>query len=60
MRGESVQRLELTDMLILDLENEGPTECKAMIVIMEHRKTNQFTQREPGACIWNMHCAICP
>ena len=35
MRGESVKRLELAYMFILDLENEGPTECKAMIVIME-------------------------
>ena len=60
MRGESVQRLELADMFIWDLENEGPTECKAMKVIMEQGKTNQFAQKELGACIWNMQCAICP
>jgi hypothetical protein len=42
MRGESVRRLELADMFILDLENESPTECKAIIVIMEQGKTNQF------------------
>ena len=47
-------------MFILDLEKEGPTECKAMIVIMEQGKTNQFARKELGACIQNMHCAICP
>jgi Centromere DNA-binding protein complex CBF3 subunit, domain 2 len=31
-----------------------------MIVIMEQEKTNQFAQKEIGACIRNMHCAICP
>jgi Centromere DNA-binding protein complex CBF3 subunit, domain 2 len=60
MKGESVKRLELEDMFILDLENEGPTECKAIIVIMEQWKTNQFAQKELGACIQNMYCAICP
>jgi hypothetical protein len=45
MRGESVRRLELVDMFILDLDNEGPTECKAKIVILVQGKTNQFAQR---------------
>ena len=44
-----MQRLELADMFILDLEKEGPTECKAMIVIMEQGKANQFAQKELGA-----------
>ena len=47
-------------MFNLDLENEGPTVCKATITSMEQRKTNQSAQKKLGACIQNMHCAICP
>ena len=59
MRGVSVQRLKLADIFILDLDNEVPTECQRIIVIMEQGETNQLTQKELGACIWNMHSAIC-
>ena len=50
-RGESVRKLELADMFILDLENEGLTACKAMIVSTEQCKTNQFAPKELGVCI---------
>jgi hypothetical protein len=32
--GEPVRKLVLADMIIQDLENEGQTESKAMIVII--------------------------
>jgi Centromere DNA-binding protein complex CBF3 subunit, domain 2 len=60
MRGESVRRLKLAVTFILDLDNEDPTECQAMIAIMEQGETDQFAQIELGACIWNKYCAICP
>ena len=40
MRGESVRKLELADMFILDLENVGQTACKVVIVSTEQGKTN--------------------
>jgi hypothetical protein len=35
MRGECVRRIELADMFALDLENEGFSPCKALVIIMD-------------------------
>ena len=37
-----MRKLELADMFILDLENEGPSVCEGMITIMAQGKINQF------------------
>ena len=46
-----MRKQKLADMFILDLENEGPTACKAKIIIMEQGKTYQFALKELGASI---------
>ena len=41
-RQESVKKLKLAEILIVDIENEGSPACKAMIIIMEQGNFNQF------------------
>jgi hypothetical protein len=60
LRGESVRRLDLADMFLLELENEGYTDCKALTIIMDQGKTNQFGKKELGSCIRNKLVGICP
>ena len=45
LRGESVRRCELADLFALDLENEDFTPCKALIVVMDQSKTNNFGRK---------------
>ena len=50
-----MRKLELADMFILDLENEDPTACKTMIIIMEQGKT--LPDCSKGA--WSLQSRIC-
>ena len=60
MRGESVRKCELADLFTLELENEGFTPCRALVVLMEQGKPNQFGRKELGACIRHRHVENCP
>lgn len=40
-RGESRRFAELPDLLLLELQNEGPKPCPALLYIMSNGKTNQ-------------------
>jgi hypothetical protein len=59
LRGESVRRCELADLFALDLENEGYTPCKALIVVMDQGKTNQFGRKDLGSCIRHKNPEVC-
>ena len=60
MRGEDVRKCELADLFCLNFENEGFTPCTALVVIMDHGKTNQFGRKELGACIRYRDVELCP
>ncbi|KKZ68700.1 hypothetical protein EMCG_05693 [[Emmonsia] crescens] len=42
LRGESRCMTELADLFTLELDNEGPTLCFPMVLIMSNGKTNQM------------------
>jgi len=60
LRGESARNLELLDLLSVVLEHEGHSDCRALVIIMEHGKTNQYGRREFGSCIRHRNVEICP
>jgi hypothetical protein len=43
LRGENVRDLELPDFFSKEMDDEGPSQCIAMVIIKEHGKTNQYT-----------------
>ena len=59
LRGDSVRKLELSDLLTLHLEGEGSTPCNLMVLTLGQGKTNRFGKydrtaimrhREPNLC----------
>lgn len=60
MRGESARRMELPDLHSIQLENEGYTSCRALVMVMRQGKTNQVGRIEVGACLRNKSAQICP
>jgi hypothetical protein len=59
MRGENVREMELADLHMVDLENEG-VNCMAMVMIIKNGKTNQVNRMEVAACLRNKEVQICP
>ncbi|OWZ24841.1 hypothetical protein PHMEG_00022 [Phytophthora megakarya] len=59
-RGESAHNLELSDLFSVMLEHEGFTDCRALVMIVEQGKTNQYGRREFGSCIRHRNVEICP
>ncbi|POM76832.1 Short-chain dehydrogenase [Phytophthora palmivora] len=41
-------------------ENKGFTECRALVMITEQGKTNQYGRREFGSCIRHTNAEACP
>jgi hypothetical protein len=74
MRGQDVRGLELADLIVLDLPNEGPSPCTALVMMLFQGtwtlymhstltflgKTNQFNNREYAACVRTKDVEICP
>ena len=60
LRGESRRMVELADLFSLDLENEGPTPCSALVIILNNGKTNQFSRIEYGAAVRSKNIFLCP
>ncbi|POM78092.1 Hypothetical protein PHPALM_4427 [Phytophthora palmivora] len=58
--GESARNLELPNLFSIPLEHEGYTDCRALVMIMEQGKTNQFGRREFGSCRRHCKVEICP
>ncbi|KAE8964038.1 hypothetical protein PR001_g29185 [Phytophthora rubi] len=60
LRGESARNLELPDLFSVVLEHEGFSDCRALVMIMEQGKTNQYGRREFGSCIRHRNVEVCP
>lgn len=60
LRGESARDMELADMHCVLLENEGYSECKAVVLVMRHGKMNQVGRIEVGASMRSKYVEICP
>jgi len=42
LRGENVRDLQLPDFFCVEMEEEGPTDCNAMVILKGRGKTNQY------------------
>lgn len=60
LRGESRRTLEFPDLFSLELKNEGPTTCTAMVLIMHNGKTNQHNRLEYAVSVRNKDPLLCP
>ena len=60
LRGEVIRRMEFADMFSILLENEGPSDCIAMVTVMDNGKTNKNGRLEYGACLRNRFVELCP
>jgi hypothetical protein len=60
LREESATNLELPDLFSVVLENEGYSDCRALLMIMEQGKTNQYGRREFESCIGHPNVEVCP
>jgi hypothetical protein len=63
LRGESIRRMELSDLQTVNLENEGVqsnVDCPALVMIMRQGKTNKSNRLETAGCLRNARVDICP
>jgi hypothetical protein len=42
LRGENVRDLQLPDFFCVEMDDEGPTDCNAMVIVKDRGKTNQY------------------
>jgi hypothetical protein len=59
-RSEDKRNACLSNLGILELENEGPTSCQAMILTLARSKTNQEGRNEIGVAIRHKDVFQCP
>jgi hypothetical protein len=62
-RGETCRNLQLADLVVIDLENEGPRpneSAPCMITTMRQGKLNQRGKVEYMGCIRNVDPLLCP
>ena len=57
--GESHCKVELADLFTLELDNEGPTPCFSMMLIMSNGKTNQTGWIEYATVAWHHNPMLC-
>lgn len=60
LRGDNMRQLELADMFIDNIEDQGVGECKAVICVMNQGKTNQYGKAEFAATLRNRDVFRCP
>ncbi|SAL97782.1 hypothetical protein [Absidia glauca] len=63
LRGESIRKMELSDIQTVNLENEGvrsSIDCPALVMIMRQGKTNKNNRLDTAGCIRNARVEICP
>ncbi|OWZ12684.1 hypothetical protein PHMEG_00014113 [Phytophthora megakarya] len=56
----SARNLELPDLFSVMLEHKGFTDCRALVMIMQQGKPNQYERRDFGSCIrhWNVEISL--
>jgi hypothetical protein len=52
--------LEYPDLFHITLENEGVTDCNALVLVLNQGKTNQHGKLEISGCIRNKNVELCP
>jgi hypothetical protein len=60
LRGDNLRSLELADMFTQDLEDEGISECRAVVFLMRDGKTKQYGKLQHVGCLRNIDVLRCP
>lgn len=60
LRDESARSMELPDLFCVLLENEEYSEWRALALVMDQCKTNQFGKRQFGSCFRHRNVNLCP
>ncbi|KAE8246728.1 hypothetical protein A4X13_0g5650 [Tilletia indica] len=60
LRGDDLRPIELADIHHLDMRNEGPGDRFAVMLLLQHGKTNKHGRVEFGSFMRNKDAAICP
>ena len=59
LRGESRRTFELPDLFLLELYQQGPTACFAMVIVMDNGKTNKTGRLEYGSVLRHFNPLLC-
>ena len=59
VRGETRRNAQLPDLFSLELKNEGPTPCTAMIMLMNNGKTNKSGRTEYNSVVRHKNPLLC-
>ncbi|KAK9357414.1 hypothetical protein V1504DRAFT_436765 [Lipomyces starkeyi] len=51
LRGNNRREIELADSYLLPLENEGPTTCKVLVILLRNGKTNLHRRVDPAGAM---------
>lgn len=60
LRGENVRDLELADMFSQLLDNEGFQQCTALVLLIQHGKTNTYGKLQHVGFMRNKDVHVCP
>lgn len=60
LRGENARDLELADMFSQRLDNEGFQPCTALVLLIQHGKTNTFGKMQHVGYMRNKDVHLCP
>ena len=60
MRGNERRMIELPDLFYMELPNEGPSTCYALIVQMNNGKENQYHKKQIATCTRHRDVFVCP
>jgi len=60
LRGENVRDLELADMFSQPLDKEGFQPCTAMVLLIQHGKTNTYGKLQHCGFMRNKNVHLCP
>jgi hypothetical protein len=60
LRSNNILGVELADLSAVELMNEGPSPCFALVIVLNNGKTNQSGRLEYAAMIRNENVEICP
>jgi hypothetical protein len=60
LRGENIRDLELADMFSQVLDGEGFSFCTALVLLIQHGKTNQYGKLQHVGYMRNKDVRLCP
>ena len=60
VRGEHMRNIELPDLFLDDISDQGMDECKAVITVLNEGKTNHFGKEEFVATLRHKDIITCP